>query len=284
MNSPVGVGYLVHNSQRYARFIEALGPQCVDVYEVLFIQFANALHDARRILQYGKPTVMHSAALSIAGSRNVAEKNISRVNAVAEAFDVRFVSDHMCFTGDGERTAEALLPPIFSEEQADLIADNLAYVQPRLSRPLILENVVRHYAVGHLSQGQFFNAVLDRTNVDVVVSLENITQSNETYAEVSHKEFIASLPRERVAQIHCTFQNRAESERSASLAKRRAHHHHLLEWMAQEGFRPSTVIFELETATPSLPEVGELREEIAWARELFFGSARPLDHAQLVSA
>lgn len=284
MISPVGVGYLVHNSQRYARFIEAMDPQCVDVYEILFIQFANALHDVRRILDYGKPTVMHSAALSIAGAPTIAEKNIGRVNAVAEAFDVRFISDHMCFTGDGERTAEALLPPIFSEEQANLIADNLAYVQPRLHRPLILENVVRHYAVGHLSQGQFFNAVLERANVDVVVSLENITQSNEGYVEVLHQEFIAALPRDRVAQIHCTFPNRAESERSASLTKRRAHHHHLLEWMAREGFRPSAVIFELETSTPSFPEVNELREEIAWARELFFGSAKPLDQTQLVSA
>lgn len=267
----LGVGCLIHNSARYMDFLNALGPDSADVYEVLYAQVVNDIEGAQKLRDYvQRPLILHSTALCIAGHPTLSEKAAPRLAEIARALDIRWVGDHMCFTGDPSTYAGGLLPPILTSAQVDIVRNNLQTAMRAIPVPLAFENVNLHYQIGTLDLATFFNAVCDRLDVGIIVSLENISQSMDHYYFMDPRRYISQLDPSHIVQIHCTLGNKQEQQRDPYLVKKQQRHFDLLEWMATEGIKPSAVVFELETETPALPDVNNVRDRMEWARELFF--------------
>ena len=267
--SSLGVGYLVHNSARYHNYLDNIGTDVADVYELLFGQFVDDLLDGEKFVQQlQRPVILHSTALSIAGHPSMPERTVDTLNHVAEVLGVEWVGDHLCYTGTPSTYAGGLLPPLLSEDQINIIQSNLKNVLPRLHKPLA--NVNMHYALGNLRLSDIFNNISETTDVRLIVSLENLSQSLNHYHPVDHRQFISQLNYKHIIQIHCTLGNSVEQRRSPNLQQKQLHHFDILEWMASEGIRPLAVIFELETETDNLPDPRELTDRILWAKELFF--------------
>lgn len=268
---PLGVGCLIHNSARYMDFLEQLGPESADVYEVLYGQVVNDVEGAQKLREYvQRPLILHSTALCIAGHPTLSNKAAPRLAEVARALDVQWIGDHMCFTGDPSTYAGGLLPPILTPEQVDIVRINLQHAMGRISVPLAFENVNLHYNIGTLDLATFFNDVCEGTDVGIIVSLENISQSMDHYHFMDPRRYISQLDPSHIIQIHCTLGNRQEQLANPYLVQKQQRHFDLLTWMAAEGIKPSAVVFELETETPALPDPNEMRDRMEWARELFF--------------
>ncbi|MCL4318770.1 MAG: DUF692 domain-containing protein [Firmicutes bacterium] len=271
--SSLGAEYLVHNSVKYHNYLDDIGIDVADVYELLLGQFVDDLLDGEKFVQQlQRPVILHSTALSIAGHPRMSERTVGTLNYV-DVLGVEWVGDHLCYTGTPSTCAGGLLPPLLSEDQINIIQSNLKNVLPRLHKPLA--NVNMHYALGNLRLSDIFNNISEKTDVKLIVSLENLSQSVNHYHPVDHKQFISQLNYKHIIQIHCTLGNSEEQKRSPTLQQKQLHHCEISEWMASEGIRPLAVIFELETETDNLPDPRELTERILWAKELFF-SDRPL--------
>lgn len=266
----LGVGYLVHNSQRYLDYIDAVGADAVDTYEILFGHFASDPTEARRFIEFGKPLALHSTVLSIAGNPSRCSRAVAKLAEVAAVSGAVYIGEHLCYTGGSNTAATLLMPPLLTEEQVELICSNLRNALPLLPAPISFENIPFHYSIGHKRLEDVFNQILSQHDVGAIVSTESLRQTNDDYCPIDSHRFIAALPKDRVVQIHMTLGNYDEQREQPHLWKRQEWLFQLVEWMADIGIRPKAVYFELETLTASLPEPQYVRERMKWARQLFF--------------
>lgn len=270
----LGVGMLIHNSKRYTDYLP-LVQNHVDVFELILGQYSD---DPELITtlkkQLNKPFLAHNSFFSFATDSPTDEKLMHKLKGMLDRADAEWVSDHFCFTGVPGTQVGALLPPILDKEQLNVFIRRIKEAQQIIDRPIVLENVVLHYQIGDMTYSDMINRIVDACDIGILISVENITQS-QFYIEMNHYQFIDALPLEKVVQVHCTIGNTAEFKQMKSqffdpLYGKQQLHYQVLEYMAQtKRLKPKALIWELETEADSLPESSELIERLEWSKHLF---------------
>lgn len=146
--------------------------------------------------------VPHCLNLSVGGDSAVDEAYVDAIREVSDIVDAPWVSDHLCFTeGDGIDFGH-LTPLPWTGEAASAAARKAAYIQRRLGRPFLLENITYHFTMGgELSEAQFIEKVLDESGCGMLLDLNNV-YTNSVNHGFDPVEFLAQLPLDRVAQMH----------------------------------------------------------------------------------
>jgi uncharacterized protein (UPF0276 family) len=154
-----------------------------------------------RALAERYPLVLHGLSLDIGGPDPIDTELVRGVRDMMQELDVALYSEHLSYcAADGH--LYDLLPIPFTEEAVQHVAGRVRQVQDILGAPIALENA-SYYAQPHteLSESQFINAVLQESQCDLLLDVNNIyvNSINHTYDPV---EFLDALPLDRVRYIH----------------------------------------------------------------------------------
>lgn len=274
MFKDIGVGVLIHNSQRYSEYLEEID-DFVDAYEVVMGQFAEEKSELTYLKnKLSKPMILHTIALSPGTDSPVDLSNLNRVQEFISLLDSPWYGDHICFTDVPGNPSSALLPPILTEESLDIFVNRVNETQRIINKPLALENTVMHFnPVGTMTYPEFINEMLQRTDAGLLLSIQNITNSCQRYYPINHYEFIDSLNLDHLVEIHCTVgsDQMYASEECAELRQDQKLHMELIEYLAKtKKVKPKAFIWELEDGLEHFPTKEEMKEKVEWVRDLFF--------------
>jgi len=154
-----------------------------------------------RALAERYPLVLHGLSLDIGGPDPLDTDLVHAVRDLMREVDVPVYSEHLTYCAAQGHLYD-LLPIPFTEEAVRYVADRVRQVQDIIGQPIALENA-SYYAQpqADLSEAQFINAVLQESDCDLLLDVNNIyvNSINHRYDPI---EFLDALPLERVRYIH----------------------------------------------------------------------------------
>ena len=149
------------------------------------------------------PLVLHGVSLSIGSSDALDVAYLQQVRALADRFEVRWISDHLCWTGVDGINMHDLLPVPFTHEALDHIARRIAHVQDILGRRLLIENVSSYVTFAHdeMTEQDFIRELVNRSDCLLLLDVNNIYVSSVNHG-FDALAYLDAMPAERVQQSH----------------------------------------------------------------------------------
>jgi uncharacterized protein len=193
----------------------------------------------------------HGIGMPIGGSVAPDAQDMELLCESLDELRPRWFSEHLSFnrSRDGATTPLTgfLLPPRQVRDVVDLAACNIDALARRTGLPLAFETGVNYFApaADEMDDGEFFAAVAETADCGILVDLHNLW-TNERNGRQPWQEVIASLPPERVWEIHVAGGNELEGFWLDSHAE----------------LVPEPVLAGLENLLNALPNVGAVVFEI----------------------
>jgi hypothetical protein len=180
--SNVGIGW----RQPHYRSLLEQGP-ALDFIEVHSENFFADGGAALSVLAQGRaryPVSLHGVGLSLGSASGVDPWHLDQLAQLVQRVDPVRVSDHASFArglwrGQVVHAAD-LLPLPFHDEALDVLCANVAQVQERLQRPILVENIAAYVQWPAAQQGRvweepaFLNALAARSGCGLLVDVNNI--------------------------------------------------------------------------------------------------------------
>ncbi|HEX7680917.1 MAG TPA: DUF692 family protein [Thermoanaerobaculia bacterium] len=257
----VGVNY----EGRDPRFVETVLP---------FADIVEVTPDALAILRNGVPIIpdgtmrelrsiaarasitLHGVGLSIASADSMNEAYFSLTDALMNALNVAWHSEHLGYvTVDGEHLGTMLVPPR-TEEALDLICSRVETILRRYEKPFLLEHVVNLFPDpgGDYTIAGFLNQIVRRTGCALILDVYNL-ECDIHNGMCTLDAFLGELDLAAVREIHvaCGIEDRglrvdvhSRITRDTTLA--------LLQGVLAIAPNVEAVIFEI--LGPAVPSVG----------------------------
>ena len=189
-----------HYAEILARGVRA------ELAEALTENFLGRGGRARAVLERLRrdiPITLHGVSLSIGSTDPLSERYLSSLVELCERCEPALVSDHLCFGTVGGRRAYDLWPLPYTEEALAHVVQRVAVVQERLGRQICLENVSSYveYRASALREWEFLSAVAEQADCLILLDVNNVFVSAHNHG-FSADDYLAALPRSRVAQLH----------------------------------------------------------------------------------
>lgn len=206
----IGVGL------RHAHYSEALThPKPIDFIEVHAENFFADGGAACAVLDEVKELYsvsLHATTLGLGSGRKIPEQPLAKLQRLIERINPVLVSDHACFTWsslhDKPVHAGDLLPVAFNDTNLDIMIENVAQVQDRLSRQILVENLSAYVTPpgATMPEAEFLAELHRRAGCRLLLDLNNLvvnafnTRAEDPLACVA--SFIAQIPAQSVGEIH----------------------------------------------------------------------------------
>jgi uncharacterized protein (UPF0276 family) len=148
------------------------------------------------------PSNLHCVSFSIAGVDQIDNNYLQQIKILAEQINAQYVSDHLCWSTFNGKYSHDLLPFPYNKAYLDYIAGRIDYIQEKLGRPLLLENL-SHYlqTSGDLSEAEFLNELCSRTGSGILLDINNLYVSSQNL-NYNAKEFIETINSSYIKQCH----------------------------------------------------------------------------------
>jgi len=179
-------------------------PACVDFYEVApenWITLGGKMGKQFRALTERLPFICHGLSLSIGSADPLDEAFVRDIKDFLQTHQIRLYSEHLSYCSHQGHLYD-LLPIPFTGEAVDYVADRIRRVQDILEQKIAIENVSYYAVPSHeLSEIEFFNAVVEQADCDVLLDLNNIYVNSINHG-YDPEDFLKSMPGERIAYAH----------------------------------------------------------------------------------
>ena len=188
----------------YARVLE--GTARVDWFEVISENFMIRGGRPLRILEHARalaPIVLHGVSMNLGGTDPLNERHLDELAGLIRRFEPAWVSEHLCWGAFAGHYAHDLLPLPFTEEAVAQVVSRIRYVQERLGRRILIENVSSYVGFTHstIPEWEFLAAVADGADCGVLLDVNNVYVSATNHG-FSADDYLAGLPLDRIGQIH----------------------------------------------------------------------------------
>lgn len=201
----VGVGL---RTEHYPAVLErgtvrALG---VDFFEAIsenyMVDGGRPLRVLEQVRGFG-PLVLHGVSLNVGSADPLDAGYLERLAALCDRFAPAWVSDHLCWTGQGDHNLHDLLPLPYTESVQRWVADRVCRVQDRLGRRIALENVSSYFAfvANTMPEWEFLAAVAERADCGILLDVNNVYVSAHNHG-FDPETYLAQIPASRIFQIH----------------------------------------------------------------------------------
>jgi hypothetical protein len=149
------------------------------------------------------PMVMHGVSLSIGGTDGLDRDYLRQLKALIRRVEPEWISDHLCWTGQGGHQVHDLLPLPYTAEVVRHVAQRVSEVQDLLGRRILLENVSSYltYTQSEMSEWEFYRAVAEEADCLMLLDVNNIYVSAVNHG-FDPLDYLDTMPSERVWQIH----------------------------------------------------------------------------------
>lgn len=160
---------------------------------------------------------LHGVGLGLGSAVGIDSWHLDRLAALVQRIEPERVSDHACFaraplTGALAHAAD-LLPIAFTRESLDILCANVARVQDRLQRPILVENLSAYldFDAADFDEPAFLAEMSRRTGCGLLLDVNNLyvnalnaRRDDACMAEplVAVRRWIDALPRGCVGEIH----------------------------------------------------------------------------------
>ena len=187
----------------------ATRPRSVKWVEVISENFmeGRALPNTRPILTLEKiradfPVALHGVSLSI-GSVETDPEYLKEWKTLVDRIEPIAVSDHLCWTRTSEHQSHDLNPLLFTELEADRIAEKIARVQDFLKRRILIENVSTYllFERSEMTEAEFLARIVERADCGLLLDINNVYVNSVNHG-FDARVYLESIPHARVGQIH----------------------------------------------------------------------------------
>jgi uncharacterized protein len=168
------------------------------------------LHQARELY----PVSLHGVGLALGSAAGLDPWHLDRLDRLVRRIEPLRVSDHSCFAraallpGQAVVHANDLLPIAFTEEALAIMVGNVAQVQDRLCRPMLVENLSSYlsFVDDSMSEPEFFAQLCRRAGCGMLLDVNNL-MVNALNAGANDPikaccAFVDALPQGIVGEIH----------------------------------------------------------------------------------
>jgi len=147
--------------------------------------------------------VLHGVSLCVGSLDPLDDEYLKGVRELARSIEAAWVSDHLCFGSFGGHRAHDLWPLPYTEEALRHVVDRVKQAQDLLGARLLLENVSSYieYRASALPEWEFVREVVERADALLLVDVNNVYVNAKNHG-FSSIDYLESLPRERVRQLH----------------------------------------------------------------------------------
>lgn len=178
------------------------------------------LHEARAHW----PVSLHGVGLGLGSAVGLDAWHLERLERLVRRIDPVRVSDHASFARAPRRGGAAsvhaadLLPVAFTEASLAIMAAQVARVQERLRRPLLVENIAAYlrWRDDDIAEPQFFNELARRSGCGLLLDVNNLVVNGlnegrgEAQAVAGACRWIDALEPGIVGEIHLAGYREAE--------------------------------------------------------------------------
>lgn len=176
----------------------------IDFLEIISDNFfEEGPKDTLRELCDTFPVVTHGVGLSIGSADGIEDTYLQNVKAVLDITGGPFYSEHLCHTRVPGIDIGNLSPLWFSESLLQQVVENVDHVQQTLGKRLVLENVSYFFDIpsNDLSQGEFFNRLVDQTGCGVLLDITNVYINTLNHGTRAAR-LLDSMPLDDVLEVH----------------------------------------------------------------------------------
>lgn len=210
MSARAGIGLRQPHYEALMREAPPLG--FIEVHSENFFADGGAalavLHAARERYDVS----LHGVGLALGSAAGVDAWHLDRLERLVQRIDPVHVSDHACFArverGGVTMHAADLLPLGFNDESLEILCRNVAQVQERLRRPLLIENLSSYVSFidDTMDEPAFFAALCRRSGCSMLLDVNNLVVNAMNRGEADPVmgacRFIDALPTGLVGEIH----------------------------------------------------------------------------------
>jgi uncharacterized protein (UPF0276 family) len=178
----------------------------VDWFEILtenyMVDGGKPLHFLDRVREH-YPLVMHGVSLSIGGTDPLNKDYLKQLKQLIARVEPQWVSDHLCWTGQGGHNLHDLMPLPYNEEAIRHVAQRIRQVQDYLGRQILIENVSSYVSYTHseMTEWEFYAEVAQRADCLMLFDINNVYVSARNH-HFDPLDYIRGMPAERVWQFH----------------------------------------------------------------------------------
>lgn len=178
----------------------------VDWFEIISENFMDSGGRPRHVLNQVAeryPVVMHGVSMSIGSTDPLDREYLRKLKNLADEIDVKWVSDHLCWTGVAGVNTHDLLPLPLNEESLAHVVERIRQVQDVLERPLIIENPSTYlaFATDTMREWTFLSEMAEQADCGLLLDINNVYVASVNH-EFDPREYLQALPHERVVQFH----------------------------------------------------------------------------------
>ena len=149
------------------------------------------------------PIVMHGVSLSIGGTDPLDMDYLQRLKDLVDRINPMWLSDHLCWTGQGGHNVHDLLPLPYNNPAVSHLVDRIKRVQDFLGRQILMENVSSYVTYTHsqMSEWEFYSTVVEQSDCLMLLDINNIYVSAINHG-FDPLDYLNGVPIERVQQFH----------------------------------------------------------------------------------
>jgi uncharacterized protein (UPF0276 family) len=178
----------------------------VDFFEIIsenfMVEGGKPIYHLEQVLER-YPLIQHGVSLSIGGPEAPDASYLARLKQLVRKVKPAWLSDHFCWCGVPGAHLHDLLPLPYTWEAVERVAERARRVQDYLEVPFALENTSSYmtYTSSEMSEWQFISEIAERANIGLMFDVNNVYVSAYNHG-FDAREFIRSVPHERIVQIH----------------------------------------------------------------------------------
>ena len=198
-----------------AQVLDALPPLgFVEVHSENFFADGGAALQVLHAARAHYAVSLHGVGLALGSAAGVDPWHLDRLARLVARIDPVRVSDHACFAraamvpGGAVLHGNDLLPIAFNDASLDILCANVARVQDRLQRPVLVENLSAYLSFSDdaIPEPEFLAALCRRSGCGLLLDVNNL-MVNALNAQVADplahcQAFVDALPVGSVGEIH----------------------------------------------------------------------------------
>jgi uncharacterized protein (UPF0276 family) len=149
------------------------------------------------------PVSMHCVGLSLGSAQGIDPLHLDRIAALAERIEPGLVSEHLAWGSVDHAFLADLLPLPLTEESLEVVSTNVARVQDRLRRRILVENPPTYlqFRVSSIPETEFLAALVARTGCGLICDVANIVVSATNHGWDADR-YLRALPAEAIGEYH----------------------------------------------------------------------------------
>jgi uncharacterized protein (UPF0276 family) len=149
------------------------------------------------------PVSMHCVGLSLGSAQGIDVRHLERIASLAARIEPGLISEHLAWGAVDHDFLADLLPLPLTEESLDAVSGNVARVQDRLKRRILIENPATYlqFESSTISETEFLCRLISRTGCGLICDVNNIMVSAANHGWDAVR-YLRSLPAEAVGEYH----------------------------------------------------------------------------------